>query len=104
MWVAYSVNIESIMTAVIQMAAKRPRGERAGGETAAAKRLRRNVPSPFRQKVFFLFRLSYRSASDLACKRPVRPITVFFFFVRVLVYFISLSFVSSSAAPLPFLF
>jgi hypothetical protein len=74
MWVAYSVNIESFMTAVMRFkwrrngrgetspwrkgwrrigrgetaAAKRPRGERAGGESAAAKRLRRNVPSPSR--------------------------------------------------------
>jgi hypothetical protein len=31
------------------------------------------------ERFFFLFGLSYRSAGDLACKRPVRPITVFFF-------------------------
>jgi hypothetical protein len=55
------------------------------------------------ERFFFLFGLNYRSPGDLACKRPVRPIIVFFF-VRVLVYFISLSFVSSSAARLPFLF
>jgi hypothetical protein len=55
------------------------------------------------ERFFFLFGLSYRSAGDLACKRPVRPITVFFF-VRAPVCFISLSFVSSSAVRLPYLF
>jgi hypothetical protein len=33
----------------------------------------------FQAERFFLFGLSCRSAGDLACKRPVRPITVFFF-------------------------
>jgi hypothetical protein len=47
--------------------------------------------------VFFCSGLSYRSAGDLACKRPVRPITVF---CKSFCYFISLSFVSSSAARL----
>jgi hypothetical protein len=36
----------------------------------------------FQAERFFLFGLSYRSAGDLACKRPVRPITVFFFFCK----------------------
>jgi hypothetical protein len=45
--------------------------------------------------VFFCSGLSYRSAGDLACKPPVRPITVF---CKSSCYFISLSFVSSSAA------
>jgi hypothetical protein len=62
----------------------------------------REASASFQAERFFCSGLSYRSAGDLACKRPVRPITVFF--VRVLVYFISLSFVSSSAARLPFLF
>jgi hypothetical protein len=44
---------------------------------------------------FFCLGLSYRSAGDLACKRPVRPITVF---CKSSCYFISLSVVSSSAA------
>jgi hypothetical protein len=55
------------------------------------------------ERFFFCSDSSYRSAGDLACKRPVRAITVFFF-VRAPVCFISLSFVSSSAARLPFLF
>jgi hypothetical protein len=45
MWVAYSVNIESIMTAVmtdeIQMAAKRPRRNVRVAKGLAAKRQRR---------------------------------------------------------------
>jgi hypothetical protein len=45
--------------------------------------------------VFFCSGLSYRSAGDLACKPTVRPITVF---CKSSCYFISLSFVSSSAA------
>jgi hypothetical protein len=62
----------------------------------------REASASFQAERFFGFWLSYRSAGDLACKRLVRPITVFF--VRILVYFISLSFVSSAAARLPFLF
>jgi hypothetical protein len=31
----------------------------------------------FQAERFFLFGLSYRSDGDLACKRPLRPITVF---------------------------
>jgi hypothetical protein len=58
----------------------------------------REASASFQAERFFCSGLSYRSAGDLACKRPVRPITVFF--VRVPVYFISLSFVSSSAARL----
>jgi hypothetical protein len=57
MWIAYSVNIKSIMTAVIRFEWRRNgRGEtspwRKGwrrngrGESAAVKRLRRNIPSP----------------------------------------------------------
>jgi hypothetical protein len=52
----------------------------------------------FRQNGFFCSGLCYRSADDLACKRPVRPITSFFVFA--LCYF---SFVSSSTARLLFL-
>jgi hypothetical protein len=41
----------------------------------------------FRQNVFFCSGLNYRSAGDLACKRPVRPITVFFCKSSCLFYF-----------------
>jgi hypothetical protein len=62
----------------------------------------REASASFQAERFFGFWLSYRSADDLAYKRLFRPITVFI--VRLLVYFISLSFVSSAAARLPFLF
>jgi hypothetical protein len=39
----------------------------------------REASASFQAERFFLFGLSDRSAGDLACKRPVRPITVFFF-------------------------
>jgi hypothetical protein len=39
------------------------------------------------ERFFFLFGLSYRSAGDLACKRPVRAITVFFCKISCLFYF-----------------
>jgi hypothetical protein len=48
----------------------------------------REASASFQAERFFLFGLSYRSAGDLACERPVRLITVFL--VRVLVYFIFL--------------
>jgi hypothetical protein len=38
----------------------------------------REASASFQAERFFLFGLSYPSAGDLACKRPVMPITVFF--------------------------
>jgi hypothetical protein len=51
MWIAYSVNIESIMTAVMRFKWRR----NGRGESSAAKRLRRNVPSPSHYPFFKLF-------------------------------------------------
>jgi hypothetical protein len=48
----------------------------------------REASASFQAELFFLFGLSYRSAGDLACKRPVRPITAFFFKNSCLFYFI----------------
>jgi hypothetical protein len=48
----------------------------------------REASASFQAERFFLFRLRYRSAGDLACKRPVRPITVFFCKSSCLFYFI----------------
>jgi hypothetical protein len=42
----------------------------------------REASASFQAEHFFLFGLSYRSAGDVACKRPVRAIILFF--VRVL--------------------
>jgi hypothetical protein len=56
----------------------------------------------FKQNVFFCSGLCYRSAGDVACKRPVRPIIVFFFYCSYCSTY--LSFVSSSVARFPFIF
>jgi hypothetical protein len=63
----------------------------------------------FQAERFFLFGLSYRSAGDLACKRPVRPITVFFCKSFCLFYFFVLCVLvrratSFSISNLPFFF
>jgi hypothetical protein len=49
----------------------------------------REGKASFQAERFFLFWLSYRSAGDLACKTAGQTDNSFFFFVRVLVYFIS---------------